>query len=278
MNEKRADLQAALSVIKASCPSRPSVNKSLIKPPAAAVASSSSRGTSHDSGNSDSSMTVYSCDSLLLKAARDFRLRVPLPSGCRRFGIRWELALVFPSASHARDQTLGFSIVRRQPDGLLPQLEPYKVYPASGGQGFVEVENDEENSNYTSDGPSATLVFLFDNTFSWYRQKRVRYRIEVFELVDESADDPVVDSTSLAAASQDSLIENALSQLDTVDSELADDCTSFSLPRLQSFTAFGETNDTEIASSSRELITWVRRALTFTVGTSIVYHTSIEKK
>ena len=266
MNEKRVDLQATLSVIKSSCPSRPSVDKEPV------VASSSSRGTSHDSGHSDS-MAVYSCDSLLLKAARDFRLQVPLPPGGRRFGVRWELALVFPSASHARDQTLGFSIVRRQSDGLLPQLEPYKVYPASGGQGFVEVECDEEAAG---DAPSATLVFLFDNTFSWYRQKRVRYKIEVFELPDESAsEDPVVDSTSLAAASHDSMIENALSQLDTADS-LADDC-SFSVTPLSfnSITTTGETSDADAEiTSSRELVKWVRRALTFTAGNSVLNTTS----
>lgn len=224
------------------------------------VVNTSSRGTSHDSSGSNDSTAVYSCDSLLVKAARDFRLQVPLLPG-RRFGVRWEIALVFPSTSHVKDQTLGFSILRQRSDGYLPQVEPYKVYSASGGQGFVEIECDE---SITEESPTkdVTLVFLFDNTFSWYRQKRVRYKIEVFELEDEPADD-IPDSTSLAAASQDSL-ENTLKQLDASDL-LSDDISPYT-----SFNHIGQINDADLGiTNSHELVEWVRRVLVFSAESSI---------
>lgn len=256
MNEKRTDLQAALAVIKTTCPSRPSVPAKSPKP---AVASSSSRGTSQDSGGSDVT-AVYSCDSLLLKAARDFRLQVPLlPGRGRRFGVRWELSLVFASANHAREQTVGFSILRRQPDGLLPQVEPYKLLPAVGGQGFVEVDGDDGAEG----GGGTTLIFLFDNTFSWYRQKRIRYKIEVFEMDDEAADDPA-ELGSLAAASQDSLVETALQELETAQGINGD----FNLAPLSP--THGDVNIMETDfTSSQELVEWVRRTLEFTNANSV---------
>ena len=92
--------------------------------------------------------------------------------------IEWQVSLVQATTAVKTNHnlTLGFSVVERGRDGLLPQVEAYRVIKGAGSaHGTFSIQPSLDiDANMCR-----TFIFVFDNTFSWYNPKFVSYRIAV---------------------------------------------------------------------------------------------------
>ena len=109
----------------------------------------------------DESRITYQADDLLIKAADDFRLYLQQPNVPYRLSWKFD---VKAKGSAAVD--IGFSVVEQAPNGSLPQIIPYSrsrfsLEPCSI---LIDPKNTQENA----------LVVLFDNSYSWLKEKRLR--------------------------------------------------------------------------------------------------------
>lgn len=66
--------------------------------------------------------TVYSSESIKIRASDDFRLTIPVAEIQRPFTMEWEFSLVDENKS----ATIGFALLQRFKDGTLPQVHPYR--------------------------------------------------------------------------------------------------------------------------------------------------------
>ena len=128
-------------------------------------------------------LAEYKCDSLKIPAAKDFRVEIPIDmlsddNSDDSICIEWQVSLVQASTAVKANHnlTLGFSVVERGRDGLLPQLEAYRVIKGAGSahDTFLIRPSIDSDANRCR-----TFIFVFDNTFSWYNPKFVSYRIAV---------------------------------------------------------------------------------------------------
>ena len=128
-------------------------------------------------------LAEYKCDSLKIPAAKDFRVEIPIDmlsddNSENSISIEWQVSLVQASTAVKvnHNLTLGFSVVERGRDGLLPQVEAYRVIKGTGsahGTFLIRPSLDSDANR------CRTFIFVFDNTFSWYNPKFVSYRIAV---------------------------------------------------------------------------------------------------
>jgi hypothetical protein len=75
-------------------------------------------------------ISIFSCESMKIKAADDFRLLIPAPSKSR-VRLTWDFEILTgrPSGDVAKGRSkidVGFAILEKRPDGSLPQIVPYR--------------------------------------------------------------------------------------------------------------------------------------------------------
>ena len=109
----------------------------------------------------DENRITYQADDLLIKAADDFRLYLQQPNSPYRLSWKFEV-----KAKGSPSVDIGFSVLEQTPAGTLPQLIPYSrarisLEPCSI---LIDPKNSQDN----------TIVVLFDNSYSWLKEKRIR--------------------------------------------------------------------------------------------------------
>jgi hypothetical protein len=119
-------------------------------------------------------LAVYSCESLTIKAADDFRLCIPRGLFEVPYAITWEVSM--PNTVMKR-HTLGFSICDKKEDGYLNQMVAHKRMTWTGGRGRVSVTED-----------TGDVIILFDNTFSFLSPKDVKYKVTVIGSVPSESE------------------------------------------------------------------------------------------
>jgi hypothetical protein len=111
------ELASELKPILSSQPSTPRIESHPLSP---------SSDSFNDITLSRDALAVYHGESLRVQSGKDFRLLIPVtPRPGRRCLIEWNV-MVLPEIKGATGQTIGFSILRKRADGLLPQVEPYR--------------------------------------------------------------------------------------------------------------------------------------------------------
>ncbi len=180
----------------------------------------------HTNGNS----RVFSCDSFNIRAADELRLKIPSSV----------ISSLFPSNSAASTHTvtitcdisllsgsqksvdtggrldfglqpldLGFSILQRTCNGTFLQLFPY--------QKIIEKLVHTQVIDVTS--ASDELVLLFDNTYSWYNSKPVRYCITITATDGGNATADDVVSSETGSSGEVSQVSTALTYSETLVDE-----------------------------------------------------------
>eukprot|EP00603_Paraphysomonas_imperforata_P007928 CAMPEP_0114413850 /NCGR_PEP_ID=MMETSP0103-20121206/1074_1 /TAXON_ID=37642 ORGANISM="Paraphysomonas imperforata, Strain PA2" /NCGR_SAMPLE_ID=MMETSP0103 /ASSEMBLY_ACC=CAM_ASM_000201 /LENGTH=1218 /DNA_ID=CAMNT_0001581951 /DNA_START=181 /DNA_END=3837 /DNA_ORIENTATION=- len=177
--------------------------------------------------------TMFSAAELLIRPSRDFRcpLLTPLrPDVEGYYLISWDFDLLpqhppGTAASHRMQRSsekyldIGFCVLAKKYDGSLPQLMPYRRVTCGGGEGVAgslryRVSDDE--SKHTELGkdknglgevcaPFQDVVVLFDNSYSWFTPKLLRYEVSVEFVLEQrlsnrlSTDHPTVTEKLLVA-------------------------------------------------------------------------------
>ena len=158
----------------------------------------------HMDGVVSSNSHVFSCDSFNIRAADELRLHIPssvitsLVSGnaTSAITIACDVSLLnddqknFGSSSRLdfglQPLDIGFSLLQRNVNGTFQQLFPYQKIV---GKLFHTQVIDVTSS---SDG----LIILFDNTYSWYNSKPVRYCITITAIDSNSANENLPDDSA----------------------------------------------------------------------------------
>ena len=140
--------------------------------------------------------------------ANDFRIPLPLAAAPRPFRLSWSFVL-----AEGGGADVGFSVVERLPNGSLPQLVPYSRAPrARGGahEGSFVVAAGSSSSSSESE-----CIVLFDNSYSLFRPKALKYRLQVEplplrRLVAEEAEGTSSSSSSSLSSSLSSSSSSSL--------------------------------------------------------------------
>ena len=142
--------------------------------------------SSPSSFSSSSSSTTFTCESLIIKAATDFRLVVPVPamSQTGNFRLSWDFEVAIPSSSSAttkrtRVVDIGFCIMEKLSTGSLPQLLPYCRVKSPGERNSLVLGSGSTMDTSTTPSFARSLVLLFDNSYSWLQSKEIKYTITV---------------------------------------------------------------------------------------------------
>lgn len=179
-------------------------------PTTASAISRSNPGNGSGSGNGDAAVavggasdtsTTFTCESLIVKAADDFRLVIPVPACPGTFRLSWDFTVNVPrpksasssspsssssSSSNApaaaaskkgRAVDIGFSVMEKLSTGSLPQLLPYSRVKSPGDRNAIilgATNTDGDNANF-----SRSLILLFDNSYSWVQSKEITYTVSV---------------------------------------------------------------------------------------------------
>ena len=135
--------------------------------------------------SSSSSSTTFTCESLIIKAASDFRLVVPVPalSQTGNFRLSWDFEVAVPSSSgttKSRVVDIGFCIMEKLSTGSLPQLLPYCRVKSPGDRNSLVLGSGSSTmDSSTTSSFARSLVLLFDNSYSWLQSKEIKYTITV---------------------------------------------------------------------------------------------------
>jgi hypothetical protein len=135
--------------------------------------------------SSSSSSSTFTCESLIIKAASDFRLVVPVPvlSRSGNFRLSWDFIVAVPSSSaktkSSRVVDIGFCIMEKLSTGSLPQLLPYCRVKSPGDRNSLVLGSDSTMDTSTIPSFARSLVLLFDNSYSWLQSKEIKYTITV---------------------------------------------------------------------------------------------------
>lgn len=229
--------------------------------------------------------TVYSSEQLRIPSSRDFRCPISTPLMDEEdeegfYLISWDFALLpleGSTSSGAADQDIGFCVLGKSSDGSLPQIVPYRRYGANGEVGHAgvlryracsksEVDFSEPLSGQEDvTGPFSEIIVLFDNSYSWFTSKAIKYDITVDrisnnnESLETAASHPIAASSSrtvpdpvTATASTEGCLEDDTSQV--VDNALAStDSSDFSSRVHQSLLELG-TVEEQIVGISRDIV------------------------
>lgn len=141
---------------------------------------------------------IFSCESVTIRAGDDLRVSIPFslvatPKTLTNmikevFTIKWNFQVIQQSNDMSMNSKsnidIGFSILELQSNGSLPQLVAYQRY-ALQQQGHIDVNNfDINDKNFSR--TRLSLVILFDNSYSWYRSKQLKYWISVESKIIEN--------------------------------------------------------------------------------------------
>ena len=138
--------------------------------------------------SSSSSSTTFTCESLIIKAASDFRLVVPVPSLSQsgNFRLSWDFEVAVPSSSATTKRSgttrvvdIGFCIMEKLSTGSLPQLLPYCRVKSPGDRNSLILGSGSTMDSSTTPSFARSLVLLFDNSYSWLQSKEIKYTITV---------------------------------------------------------------------------------------------------
>lgn len=110
----------------------------------------------------DENKISYCAESLVLRASDDFRLYLQPPANVP-YKLSWKFEVDTASAPKS---DIGFSIVEQLPSGSLPQIVPYIRSRTSKEPSSIVLDRKEN--------PDSTIIALFDNTYSWVAQKKIR--------------------------------------------------------------------------------------------------------
>lgn len=175
---------------------------------------------------------IFACESISIRAGDDLRIQIPyslFPSldETKIYHFKWSFELKNVAGSIVKNSNsdstdIGFAISELQGDGSLPQLIAYKRYnrkQKSSGEALV-LMNEEERVSLGANrampilyrGDGNCLVVIFDNSYSFFRGKELRYHVSVEPYVapppplvpDLSADE---DSQEIAGLSIDNEYE-----------------------------------------------------------------------
>lgn len=139
----------------------------------------------------DGTSTTFTCESLIIKAATDFRLVVPVPtmSQAGNFRLSWDFEVAVPSSSTATKRKgtttttrvidIGFCIMEKLSTGSLPQLLPYCRVKSPGDRNSLVLGSGNTMDASTTPSFARSLVLLFDNSYSWLQSKEIKYTITV---------------------------------------------------------------------------------------------------
>ena len=109
----------------------------------------------------DENRITFQADDLLVKAADDFRLYLQQPTSPYRLSWKFEV-----KAKGSPSVDIGFSVLEQTPSGTLPQVVPYSRSRVSLEPCSILIDPKHTQDN--------TIVVLFDNSYSWLKEKRIR--------------------------------------------------------------------------------------------------------
>jgi len=118
-----------------------------------------------------SAIIVLSCESVKIRAADDLRVVIPSTSLIRPVEVKWSFELLHAS----KNQDIGFSLLEKMPNGALPQVVPYKRYKGSSEGSIIFADEDEQSESHD-------LSVLFDNSYSMWTPKQIRYTLRISTL------------------------------------------------------------------------------------------------
>ena len=117
--------------------------------------------------NSAVDISVYSAESVTIQPANDFRICIPPYRGIVR--ISWDF--------NVEAGTIGFAIGKRVSNGTLPVMVSYRRTKEAKGVSAQAPTVGLELFDFGSE--IVSLVIVFDNNFSWFMPKKLRYCITV---------------------------------------------------------------------------------------------------
>jgi len=133
------------------------------------------QGGSTQAGEYPLYLQTISSESVIVRAADEMRFRLPLPVKAgvtdTNFSLSYEVCLPH---SHQRLLDVGFAVLEELKDGSLPQLVPYRRLSASSIHGKTVL--------FTPQPSAENVVLLFDNTYSFFKPKEIKYRASIQEL------------------------------------------------------------------------------------------------
>lgn len=156
---------------------------------------------------------VLACESLLVKGQDDFRMRIPFAAAPRPFRLRWYISL---PGNKQKKFNIGFAVLEEQDDQSLPQIVSYRKISSAGESGDVMITETIDHkhtsglgmhnrhintSSSAGDGQivgetsltkkankGGNIIILFDNSYSWYNSKEVKYCITIEPYVLQTSD------------------------------------------------------------------------------------------
>ncbi len=162
---------------------------------------------------------VFSCDSFNIRAADELRLHIPSSvitslvssNATSSITITCDVSLLNGHQKHVNNRgrldfglqplDIGFSILQRNLNGTFQQLFPYqKIVEKLFHTQVIDISS-------SNDG----LIILFDNTYSWYNSKPVRYCITITAMDSNPVNETLTDESGGDASAHDT--PNATSTL-----------------------------------------------------------------
>lgn len=84
--------------------------------------------------------------------------------------VTWDFSIITENpGAPAGALDIGFAVLLQRPDGTLPLAVPYRRCGSSSG-----ARAEKGSSAFTVTDEDATVVVLFDNTYSWLTPKTIR--------------------------------------------------------------------------------------------------------